>query len=538
MKFDNILAEVNGFGLFQFRIILLLVIARLTLPFHFILNNFIATVPGHHCDISGLDDNDAFTNLSLAQKIKIAIPVNEDGKPKSCEMFAEPQYHLLFNLTNVSRSVTVPCQDGWVYDKTTFKSSLATQWDLVCDDLKLNKATATIFFTGVMLGSAVFGFLSDRFGRRKTLLLSYIVAIIFGFASAYSTNFVVFATMRFFTGCGLAGISIITVVLCVEWVDIKHRTFVTVVLSLDWSLGSILLPLIGYFVNEWRNLIIATTSPLFVSIICLWWVPESARWLISNGKVKRAHYYLSMCAKVNRKEGFMSDIKPEVLTKVIIVEDGNRKYSYVDLVKTPRLRRLALFTGIMWFGLACSYYGISLNIAGFGVNLYLTQFIYSVTEIPAKLLVFYTVDRMGRRFCQSGTLIMSGLFIFINLFIPKDKSVVRTALGATGKMFSEAAFTCVYLFTTELYPTVLRQNGLGYSSFMGRTGVSVSPLILLLEEFWVPLPGTLFCVLACLAGIVAAFLPETRNMRLPETIQDVEQTRKRSICSLDDTLSS
>lgn len=75
---------------------------------------------------------------------------------------------------------------------------------------------------------------------------------------------------------------------------------------------------------------------------------------------------------------------------------------------------------------------------------------------------------------------------------------------------------------------VYRQNGLGYSSFMARIGVSVSPLIMLLEELWVHLPSTVFCLLALIAGILASLLPETRNVRLPETVEDVEQTRYTS----------
>lgn len=539
MKFENILAELNGFGRFQIRTILLLVIARVTLPFHFLLNNFITAVPEHHCDISALDHRDAtFTNLSVAQKLKLAIPVHEDGEPSSCEMFAEVQYHYLLNLTNVSNSATVPCPNGWVYDNSTFKSTLATEWDLVCDNVRLNKAIVTIFFTGAVLGSGVFGYLSDRFGRKNMLLLSYIATAAFGFASAYSNSLVVFAVMRFFTGCGLAGISIITVVLCIEWVDIKHRTLVGVLMSLDWSLGLSILSLIGYFVNDWRGIIAVTTSPLFGAMICWWWVPDSARWLISNGKVHRAHHYLMMCAKVNNREEFKSDIKPEILAKVVLVEDESRKYSYVDLVKTPRLRRLTLFTGIVWFGLACSYYGISLNIGGFGVNIHLTQFIYSAIEVPSKLFVLFTVERVGRRFCQSGALTMTGLAIFISIFIPKEKGIVRTALGALGKFFSEGAFTCVFLFTTELYPTVLRQNGLGFCSGVARIGVAVAPMILLLEEFWEHLPSTVFCVLAFLGGTLAALLPETRNVRLPETVEDVEQTRRRSVNTLDGNLTS
>lgn len=370
------------------------------------------------------------------------------------------------------------------------------------------------------------------------LLLSYVVTATFGFASAYSNHFMAFAVMRFFTGCGLAGISIITAVLCVEWVDVKHRTLACVLMGLDWSLGTVLLSLIAYFVTNWRRLIAAITSQLFMAMICWWWVPESARWLISNGKVHSAHYYLSICAKVNQREKCMSDITPEVLTKVILVEDENRKYSYVDLVRTPRLRRLALFTGIVWFGLACSYYGISLNIDGFGVNIHLTQLMYGIIEIPSRLIVLVTVEKVGRRFCQSGTLSMTGLCIFINMFIPKEKGVVRTVMGALGKMFSEAAFNCVFLFTTELYPTVLRQNGLGFCSFMCRIGVAVSPMILLLEEFWLHLPSTVFCALSVVAGTLAALLPETRNVRLPETIEDVEQTRQRSIWNLEGNSSS
>lgn len=127
MKFENVLAEVNGFGKFQIRTIILLVIPRMTLPFHFLLNNFIAFVPAHHCNISHLDDGDIFRNLSQEEKLIVSVPVQPDGSPSSCQMFAEPQYHLLFNATNNTDAPKVPCQNGWTYDNTTFKSTLATE---------------------------------------------------------------------------------------------------------------------------------------------------------------------------------------------------------------------------------------------------------------------------------------------------------------------------------------------------------------------------------------------------------------------------
>lgn len=131
MKFENVLAEVNGFGRFQLRTVLLMVIARATLPFHFLLNNFIAFIPSHHCDINSLDDGRVFRNLSQTEKLVVSIPFQQDGTPDSCQMFAEPQYLLLYNTSNITDLCTVPCQYGWVYDNSTFKSSLATEVSLI-----------------------------------------------------------------------------------------------------------------------------------------------------------------------------------------------------------------------------------------------------------------------------------------------------------------------------------------------------------------------------------------------------------------------
>ncbi|KAK5899300.1 hypothetical protein CesoFtcFv8_008795 [Champsocephalus esox] len=213
MKFENVLAEVDGFGKFQLTTIFLMVILRVTLPFHFLMNNLFAVIPSHHCNISSLDDGAVFKNVSQEERLVVGIPVQEDGTPNSCQMFAEPQYHLLLNSSSMTELPTVPCQNGWVYDNTNFKSTLATEWDLVCDKRRMNRATASIFFLGVMFGAAAFGYLSDRFGRKRTLLISYMLTTVFGFASAFSYNFNLFSVMRFLTGFGISGVNIIAIVL-------------------------------------------------------------------------------------------------------------------------------------------------------------------------------------------------------------------------------------------------------------------------------------------------------------------------------------
>ncbi|KAM3865178.1 solute carrier family 22 member 7-like [Diretmus argenteus] len=523
MKFENVLSDINGFGRFQMMIIGISFIGRFTLPCHFMLNNFIAVVPSHHCDLSPLDDGGVFRNLTLEQRLAVGIPVQEDGNPSSCQMFAEPQYHLLLNSSNVTTLPTVPCQNGWVYDNTTFQSTLATEWDLVCDERGKDKATATIFFIGVMFGALSFGSLSDRFGRRIMLLVSYIFGMVFGIASAFSTSYVMFAVLRFFTGFSITGIVIVSTVLNVEWVDIKNRKLVGVIDSLSWTFGNTVFPAIAYFVTDWRLLTISVTSPLLLAIFIWRWTPESARWLIANGKLEQAQYYLLKCAKMNKTEDFAHTLKTEALAKIVVTEKRHRAYSYLDLVRTPKMRKLALCTGIVWFCVASAFYGISFNITGLGLNLYLTQFTYAFVELPAKLAVYYLLDKIGRRPTEVGALLSVGLCLGINIVIPKDMSVIRTVVAVIGKGFSAGSFTTIVLYSSELYPTVVRQNGMGFNSFMARIGVAVAPLILLLDEVWQDLPQAVLCSLAILGGIVARTLSETRNRCLPETIEDIEQ---------------
>lgn len=70
-----------------------------------------------------------------------------------------------------------------------------------------------------------------------------------------------------------------------------------------------------------------------------------------------------------------------------------------------------------------------------------------------------------------------------------------------------------------------RQNGLGYSSFVAWVGVSMSPLVMLLEDVWQLLPHIIYCAVAVGSGLLILLLPETLNTRLPELIEDIEKPK-------------
>lgn len=126
MNFEDILQEAGSFGKFQILTLSLLCLPRFILPFHFLMHNFLAAIPPHRCAIP---HQDQFANLTEEEVLIISIPRDFEGAFSSCEMFSEPQFHLLLNSTEVpsNTSSVQSCQYGWVYDQSQFTSTIATQ---------------------------------------------------------------------------------------------------------------------------------------------------------------------------------------------------------------------------------------------------------------------------------------------------------------------------------------------------------------------------------------------------------------------------
>ncbi|XP_038198905.1 solute carrier family 22 member 7 isoform X2 [Arvicola amphibius] len=500
---------------------------RVLLPMHFLLPVFMAAVPVHHCALPGAPANLTHQDLWL----EAHLPRETDGSFSSCLRFAHPK--ALPNTTLATEAhtsgepegepTTVPCSQGWEYDRSEFSSTIATEWDLVCEQRGLNKITSTCFFVGVLLGAVVYGHLSDRFGRRQLLLVAYVSSLVLGLASAASVNYIMFVITRTLTGLALAGFTIIVLPLELEWLDVEHRTVAGVISTIFWTGGVLLLALVGYLIRSWRWLLLAATLPCVPGIISIWFVPESARWLLTQGRVEEARTYLFRCAKLNGQPVSEDSLSQEVLNKVVTVERVLQRPSYLDLFRTPQLLRISLCCMMVWFGVNFAYYGLILDVSQLGMNVYQTQLLLGAMELPSKIMVYFLVRHVGRRLTEAGTLLGATLTFGISLLVSPGTKYWVTALLLLGKGFSEAAFTTAYLFTSELYPTVLRETGLGLTALVGRLGASLAPLAALLDGVWLMLPKLAYGGITLLAACTALLLPETKVAQLPETIQDVER---------------
>ncbi|XP_010225647.1 PREDICTED: solute carrier family 22 member 6-A-like [Tinamus guttatus] len=377
---------------------------------------------------------------------------------------------------------------------------------------------------GVLVGALLLGGLSDRFGRKAMLMWSYLLLGVTGTCTAFSPNYATYCVLRFATGMALSGFGLSVACLVVEWIPTAYRAITVAMTGFTYTLGQILLAGVAYAVPHWRWLQLSVSAPFFFFLLYSWWLAESARWLVLSGRAEQAVKVLRRVARINGKEEEGEKITAEVLKANMHKELATMKasYSVSDLVRTPAIRRIFLCLSIARFSISFSYYGLAMDLQNFGVSIYLIQVIFGAVDFPAKALVTISLSYIGRRVTLVVSLVCAGCVIITNIFVSTELQTVRTALAVIGKGCLSASFNCVFLFTTELYPTPIRQTGLGFGSTMARVGGIVAPLVKMMDEYYPFLPPVVYGAAPVASAVAASFLPETLNMSLPDTIEEVE----------------
>ncbi|XP_054893855.1 solute carrier family 22 member 13-like [Poeciliopsis prolifica] len=351
----------------------------------------------------------------------------------------------------------------------------------------------------------------EKFGRRFVILLSILLLLLFGVITAFSPNIYVYIIFKFL--CGSSG-SVIIMNTSVEWTDVSKSALCTMSIISFFSIGQMLLSGIAYLIRNWRILQLVLFSPLVIILMTFFWLlPESSRWLMTQDRKEEAEKELHRAAKMNKRR-----VPGHLLEKINLESTPDRK-NMTDIFHKSDLRKCTLIMSFNWFAASFLFYGLGLNIESFGLNIYLTQLIFGAVEIPANMACLTMIQSFGRRICQAGFLFLGGVSCLVATAVPRALPEAVTVIAMVGKFSATAAFTKVYVYTAELYPTDIRHSGMGVNSMCARVAGILSPLVRFLQAYHYSIPMVVYGIIPMAAGCLSLLLPETLNVELQDHIE-------------------
>lgn len=533
MDFDQALEEIGEFGRFQIFNYLLL-----CLPVFFSAGNsltyvFTAGVPNYRCFVPGCD-NDTHPNY-WEPWTEAAVPGEKTGGvfvPAQC---------LRYQPVNASQSEcaadeftekAVQC-DRWVYEDD--ERTIVGEWNITClENQWMLSLVGTMHFIGILVGTIIFGFLADRYGRKIVFVFCILLMSLTGIAQAVASDYVTFQIFVFINALGTSGVYPLAFILGVELVGRRKREMSGVVLNYFYAVGEASVGLIAWLSKNWIVIQLVVSIPPALFILYYWLVPESVRWLLANKENQKASLIIKKAAKVNGVELSQNlllsleagciDSSPEHSSKRSL-ESPSIMSACKKLLRSKKLLFRSFLLFYIWAANAFVYYGLSVNSTSLGGNKYLNFALVCLVEIPGYTFSWWAMNKLGRRWSFAGSLFLCAATCIAAAFVPQDMTEAVIALFLLGKMGITSSFGIAYVYTAELYPTVMRSIGVGSCSTVARLGAVVAPFAPLLAVYSKPLPLMLFSGVSVFAAALVLLLPETLGTKLPDTIEEAEKLR-------------
>lgn len=325
---------------------------------------------------------------------------------------------------------------------------------------------------GCILGASTGGVISDRYGRKKVLILSAVLFAVSAILSALPRNYIELIIARFIGGIGVGVSSVISTMYIAEISPARIRGRLVSLFQLA-IVGGILF---AYFTNwmlvdtgmeNWRWMLLFEIIPAALFFIALFFIPESPRWLIKNGKEDDA---LKILERTEGTKNALYELKE--IKKMLDIEGGSIK----ELIK-PGLK-MTLIIGIL-LAIFQSATGIDIIIyyvpkifldAGFKTAdsaLFASVFVGIINFIFTMLAIF-TVDKFGRKPLLLIGLTGMGISQVLIGLIFQQQSVngiwIIIPILSYIAFFAMSLGPVVFILISEIFPTKIRGSAISLAT--------------------------------------------------------------------------
>ncbi|MBS1806082.1 MAG: sugar porter family MFS transporter [Acidobacteria bacterium] len=398
------------------------------------------------------------------------------------------------------------------------------------------EVAASALLLGCLLGAAGASLIGDRFGRRRSLLLSAILFALSTLGAALAGSILIFSIGRLIGGLAIGLASVLTPVYIAEVAPARNRGRLVSMNQLAIVIGILAAyvtswGLAGLGESSWRWMLGAAAIPAIGFFCGLLFIPESPRWLINHGHRDESAKILSRIYGAQRAQ-----IELSIVEQASATEDG----SWRELL-SPGLRRqlfiaIALAIAGQITGInTVLYYGsilISEHFAGQTSGSALTaNIVIGLTNLAGTLVALRCVDRWGRRtmlLTASGGMAISLIVFSIALNVPGIHPIfILSCILSYVAFFAFAMGPLPWVVISEIFPNKIRGRAASIATSALWTTTLIVTFTFLSLIHAAGMSGTfliygLLCIISFL--FILKMVPETRGKTL-EQIQQEWETR-------------
>lgn len=422
----------------------------------------------------------------------------------------------------VTMMVVLNALDGFDVLSISFASpGIAREWGIDRAALGVVLAMELI---GMAIGSVLLGRLSDRIGRRQTMLICLVIMTVGMFMVTTVSTITELSVWRVITGLGIGGMLASINAVAAEFSSSRRKHLNVSLTTIGYPIGAVIGGTIAAQLlktYDWRSVFYLGTAMTVVCVPLVYlFVPESVYWLAH----KRPAGALE---KINSTLKRMGHRAIEALPDF---EEGHHKRSLAGifspaLIATTIMVTLAYFFHITTFYFVIKWVPKIVVDMGYEASSAVGVLVWANVggALGGALLGFLTL-RYTVKSLTIAVLLMSMVMVTIFGRSPDNLAMLSLASGAAG-FFTNAGVVGLYALFVHSYPTHVRASGTGFSIGIGRGGAMLSPIIAgVLFESGVGIPGVALIMafgslLAILALLFLKMAPEEHEMPLPAASQ-------------------